>query len=78
MWEAQIIPLEQLEHAKFKAESDEWDVKRVSELLINSQQVEHSLELELEKTRISAPFDGVVARRYVRQGQSVTRNDRLF
>lgn len=78
MWEAQIIPMEQLEHAKFKAESDEWDVKRVSELLINSQQVEHSLELELEKTRISAPFDGVVARRYVRQGQSVTRNDRLF
>jgi len=32
----------------------------------------------LEKTRILAPFDGVVARRYVRQGQKVTLNDRLF
>jgi RND family efflux transporter MFP subunit len=78
MWEAQIIPKEQLEHAKFKAESDQWDVKRVSELLVNAKQTERSLELELEKTQISAPFSGVVARRYVRVGQSVVKNDRLF
>ena len=78
MWEAQIIPKEQLEHAKYKAESDQWDVKRVSELLTNAKQAEHSLELELEKTQITAPFNGIVARRYVRAGQSVTRNDRLF
>ena len=78
MWEAQIIPKEQLEHAKYKAESDQWDVKRVSELLANAKQVERSLELELEKTQITAPFNGVVARRYIRAGQSVARNDRLF
>ena len=78
MWEAQIISKEQLEHAQYKAESDQWDVKRVSELLVNAKDVEHSLELELEKTRITAPFDGVVARRYVRVGQSVSRSDRLF
>lgn len=78
MWEAQIISKEQLEHAQFKAESDQWDVKRVSELLANARENERSLELELEKTRISAPFDGVVARRYVRAGQSVVRSDRLF
>lgn len=78
MWEAHIIPKEQLEHAKYKAESDQWDVKRVSELLSNSRAVEHSLELELEKTQITAPFDGVVARRYVRIGQSVAKNERLF
>jgi RND family efflux transporter MFP subunit len=78
MWEAQIIPKEQLEHAKYKAESDQWDVKRVSELLTNAKQAERSLELELEKTQITAPFNGIVARRYVRAGQSVTRNDRLF
>jgi RND family efflux transporter MFP subunit len=78
MWEAQIIPKEQLEHAQYKAESDQWDVKRVSELLVNSRQSEHSLELELEKTQITAPFNGVVARRYVRVGQSVVKNDRLF
>src|SRR5216684_1001625 len=78
MWEAQIIPKEQLEHARYKAESDQWDVKRVSELLTNARQAEHSLELELEKTQITAPFDGIVARRYVRAGQTVAKNDRLF
>lgn len=78
LWEAQIIPKEQLDHARYKAESDQWDVKRVSELLANAKEVEQSLELELEKTRITAPFDGVVARRYVRVGQSVAKNDRLF
>ncbi len=78
MWEAQIIPKEELEHVKYKAESDQWDVKRVSELLTNAKQNEASLELELEKTQITAPFNGIVARRYVRAGQSVARNDRLF
>jgi RND family efflux transporter MFP subunit len=78
MWEAQIISKEQLDHAKYKAESDQWDVKRVSELLANAKEVEHSLELELEKTRITAPFEGVVARRYIRVGQSVNRSDRMF
>jgi membrane fusion protein, multidrug efflux system len=78
LWEAQIIPKEQLDHAKFKAESDQWDVKRVSELLQNARASEQSLQLELEKTRITAPFDGIVARRYVRAGQAVVRNDRLF
>jgi RND family efflux transporter MFP subunit len=78
MWEAKIIPQEQLDHAKYKAESDQWDVKRVSELLTNARQSEQSLELELEKTQITAPFNGIVARRYVRAGQSVAKNDRLF
>jgi RND family efflux transporter MFP subunit len=78
MWEAQIIPKEELEHVRYKAESDQWDVKRVSELLTNAKQNEQSLELELGKTQITAPFNGIVARRYVRAGQSVARNDRLF
>ena len=78
MWEAKIIPQEQLDHAKYKAESDQWDVKRVSELLTNARQSEQSLELEMQKTQITAPFNGIVARRYVRAGQTVARNDRLF
>lgn len=78
MWDAQIMTKEQLEHAKFKAESETWDVKRVREMLTNASQTERSLELELDKTKIRAPFSGVVARRYVRQGQQVARGDRLF
>lgn len=78
MWDAHIISNEQLEHAKFKAESETWDVRRVRELLTDAIQTQRSLELELEKTQIRAPFSGVVARRYVRQGQQVVKGDRLF
>jgi RND family efflux transporter MFP subunit len=78
MWDAQLITKEQLEHAKFKAESDQWDVKRVQELLANAQATQRSLQLELEKTSIRAPFEGLVARRYVRAGQRVALGDRLF
>lgn len=78
MWEAQILTKEQLEHAKFKAEADQFDVQRVEQLLINARETQRSLELELDKTQIRAPFSGVVARRYVRQGQQVAKGDRLF
>lgn len=78
LWEANIIPQEQLQHQKYKAESEQWEIVRERELLTNSQQTERSLELELEKTRIRSPFDGLVARRYVREGQQVARGDRLF
>jgi membrane fusion protein (multidrug efflux system) len=78
MWEAQLITQEQYDHARFKAESDQWDVKRVQELLVNAQQTERSLELELEKTRVRAPFTGIIARRYIRAGQEVNRGDRMF
>jgi len=78
MWDAQLITKEQYDHARFKAESDQWDVKRVQELLVNAQETEHSLELELEKTRIRAPFSGIVARRYIRGGQEVAKGDRMF
>jgi RND family efflux transporter MFP subunit len=73
-----LIAQEQLEHAKYKAESDQWDIKRVSELLNNAREEERSLELELEKTKILAPFSGLIARRYVREGQNVAKGDRLF
>jgi membrane fusion protein (multidrug efflux system) len=78
LWNEKLIAEEQLQHAKYKAESDQWDILRVSEQLNTAKQEEHSLELEVEKTRIMAPFAGLVARRYVRQGQSVGKGDRLF
>ena len=73
-----LISAEQLQHAQFQVESHDWDIKRVTELLNNAQQDERSLELELQKSRIVAPFDAVVARRYVRESQSVAKGDRLF
>jgi RND family efflux transporter MFP subunit len=78
LWDLGLTSEEQLQHAKYKAESDQWDIKRVEETLNTAHDEERSLELELEKTHIIAPFDGIVARRYVRVGQGVSKGDRLF
>jgi RND family efflux transporter MFP subunit len=78
LYAAQVIPKEELEHAQYKEEADEFEVQREAESLNNAKAVLQSLELEKEKTRITAPFDGIVARRYVRVGQKVTVGDRLF
>jgi membrane fusion protein (multidrug efflux system) len=78
MWAAQIITKEQLDHDRFKVEADRYELERERQMAINQQDVIRSLNLEVEKTRILAPFDGIVARRYVRVGQRVTNGDRLF
>jgi membrane fusion protein, multidrug efflux system len=78
LWDLGLTSEEQLQHAKYKAESDQWDIKRVEESLNSARQEEKSLELELEKTKITAPFTALVARRYVREGQTVAKGDRLF
>lgn len=78
LWDLGLTSQEQLEHAKYKAESDQWDIKRVTETLNTSKDEERSLELELEKTKIKAPFDGLIARRYVREGQDVAKGERMF
>jgi RND family efflux transporter MFP subunit len=78
LWDLGLTSEEQLQHAKFKAESDQWDIKRVTETLNTAQEEERSLELELEKTKVIAPFSGLIARRYVREGQNVAKGDRFF
>lgn len=78
LWNEKLIAEEQLQHAKYKVESDQWDILRVAEQLNTARQEEHALELEAEKTRIMSPFSGLVARRYIREGQSVNKGDRLF
>jgi membrane fusion protein (multidrug efflux system) len=63
---------------QYKEEADEYEVQREAESLNNAKAVQKSLELEREKASIVAPFDGIVARRYVRVGQKVAAGDRLF
>jgi membrane fusion protein, multidrug efflux system len=78
LWNEGLTSAEQVQHAKYQVESHDWDIKRVTELLNNARDDERSIELELDKTKIVAPFDAVVARRYVRQWQTVAKGDRLF
>jgi RND family efflux transporter MFP subunit len=78
LWNEGLTSAEQVQHAKYQVESHDWDIKRVTELLNNARDDERSIELELDKTKIVAPFDALVARRYVRQWQTVAKGDRLF
>ena len=78
MWKAQLITQQQLEHDRYSVQSGKYYLQRQEEDLKNTEAAERSSQLELDKTRIVAPFDGVVARRYVREGQKVAANDRLF
>jgi len=78
MWAARINTQEQLDHDRFKVEADRYELEQERQMAVNQQEIVQSLNLELEKTRILAPFDGVVARRYVRVGQRVGNGDRLF
>jgi RND family efflux transporter MFP subunit len=78
MFSAGLITQEQLEHTRFLRDATVWQINHESE---NQQQDEaktRSLDLEIAKMRIVAPFDGVVGRRYIRSGQKVAPNDRLF
>lgn len=78
MWKENLITKQALDHARFKVEADLYEVEAQKEHLRNAEAAKRSLELELEKTRVRAPFDGLVARRYVRAGQRVGLGDRLF
>lgn len=78
MMAADLITREQLEHQRFKLVASKNELEREKQDLVMAQSALRSLDLEVEKTRIMAPFDGVVARRYVRVGQKVTKDDRLF
>jgi membrane fusion protein, multidrug efflux system len=78
LWKANIIAKEQAEKTQYQSDAAEFEVERQREDMNFAQATHQSLELELEKTRITAPFDGVVARRYLRVGQGVAKNDRLF
>ena len=78
LMDARVITQQQLEHARFQLLAARNELERERQDLINAQAELHALELELEKTLITAPFEGIVARRYVRVGQKVAVGDRLF
>ena len=78
MWKAQLITQQQLEHDRYSAQGGKYYLQHQEEDLKNAEAAERSAQLELDKTRIVAPFAGVVARRYVRAGQRIANNERLF
>lgn len=78
MWKADLITREQVEHSRANVVSSKFEVEREVNNAQTARDELRAAELELDKTRIMAPFDGVVARRYIRLGQKVAVNDRMF
>jgi len=78
MFKDSLITAKQVEHSRYKVIGAQFQLEREHQNLANARATLQSLQLEMEKTRILAPFNGVVARRYVRQGQKLSVNDRVF
>jgi RND family efflux transporter MFP subunit len=67
-----------LEAAEFEAKGAEYDLQGW-EALVESDQAEiRRIEIEIDQTRLRAPFSGVVVRRYIREGEAVAKGDRCF
>ena len=67
-----------LEAAEFEAKGAEYDMHGWEALVESSHSEIHRLEIQLDQTRLRAPFSGVVVRRYIREGQAVGKNDKCF
>jgi len=78
MRDAGINTQEELEHARYKLEGSRFEIEKAKRELDSARDALRVADLELQKTRIEAPFDGVVARRYVRAGQTAAAGDRMF
>lgn len=69
---------EALDHAKYDLTATQYEVERQRGEMESAQAALRALDMEMEKTRIVAPFDGEVSQRYVRKGQYLHIGDRLF
>lgn len=69
---------EALDHAQYDLAATKFEVERQRGEMESAQATLKSLDMEMEKTRIVAPFAGEVSQRYVRLGQYVHIGDRIF
>jgi len=67
-----------LEAADFEAKGAEYDMRGWEAMAESSQAEIHRLELEIDQTRLRAPFSGAIVGRYVREGQQVAKGDKCF
>jgi RND family efflux transporter MFP subunit len=67
-----------LEAADFEAKGAEYDLHGWEAMVESSQAEIHRLDIELDRTRVRAPFSGAVVSRYIREGQEVAKGDKCF
>jgi len=67
-----------LEEANFESKAAEYDMHGWEAMAESSQAEIRRLEIEIDQTRLRAPFSGAVVSRYVREGQEVAKSDKCF
>ncbi len=67
-----------LESAEFEAKAAEYDLHGYEALVESGHAEINRLNLEADQTHITAPFAGVVVRRYIREGQAISKGDKCF
>jgi RND family efflux transporter MFP subunit len=67
-----------LEEAEFQSVGAGYDLDSWRAAIEQKKAAVRELEIEREKTRLTAPFDGYVVRRALRIGQNVIKNDFCF
>jgi RND family efflux transporter MFP subunit len=67
-----------LEKAEFEAKGAEYDLEGWRATVERTRADIRLAELEIEKTRLVAPFSGAVTRRYIRSGQNVLKDEKCF
>jgi RND family efflux transporter MFP subunit len=67
-----------LEVAEFQAKGAEFDLHGWEALVESNQAEIRRIEIQIDQTRLRAPFSGVIVHRYVKEGQAVTKGDKCF
>jgi HlyD family secretion protein len=67
-----------LEAAEFEAKAAEYDLHGWEALVESGQAQIRQIEIQIDQTRIRAPFPGVVVRRYIREGETIAKGDKCF
>jgi membrane fusion protein (multidrug efflux system) len=78
LFKAGVFTHQQVEHARYTLEAARHQTEREQHYVEETEAKLRAMKIEMEKGVVSAPFAGVVARRYTRLGQKVTANDRMF
>lgn len=78
LFASQIISEEDHEHTKSKLDQTIAEVARYKSEVEGAEADLRGAKVDIEDSRIAAPFDGVVGRRSVRNGQDVKKGDALF
>jgi len=78
MREAGLSSQADLEQAEFEAKATGYEVDSWQALVKSSQAQVQSIQVDLEQTQFRAPFAGIVLRRYIREGQTVAKDDPCF